>query len=327
MTPASVLDAVLALLPVGVAVGDDRDRRLRAGCRGLRERRGEGPRVGVDDRLEVGGGLLGGVDRVDGTACTVPSGIRALPVAVEEVAALPVVRSRVRVSPGGRSGCHGVPCAGWRPPRRHRTPRPRWARCTTRSRRPAGSSSRPGPRMPCRRHAGVTGGHHDGGLAEVLDDVGEGVTGRVVGERDGADVLGGPRRGEGRDGGACRGIPVGLLLAPPERAAGPRASTRRAATTSAIRDFMPPVNYAVPARTVLRAWSGRSAHEGSGDQRGCLPMAPRVSWNHGGGGGGSQRYPLLRRCLDRLPASPALRRQKDPGRRLPGPSVGGGGGI
>ena len=193
MMPFERLDPGRARLPVGVAVGDHRDRRLRPGCRGLRQGLHQRPLGRVDDGLERGCRLGGRVDRVDLHGVHGAERHQRLALAVEEVAALAeralepegLSGGEVRV-PGraGRRGGHHPALAVGGEGDGHGV-RPRHVA----GQRP-GDVEGAGGRVAVARD--VARGDGDLRVAEVLDRGGEGRLRGVVGERHGREVLGGP---------------------------------------------------------------------------------------------------------------------------------------
>ena len=267
MTPASVLDAVLALLPVGVAVGDDRDGRLRAGCRGLGERRGQRPRVGVDDRLELGGGLRGGVDRVELHGVHGAERHQGLAVAVEEVAAgaARALELERLVRRRGR-GATASPAAGWRRPSARRTPRPAPARCTTRSRCPAGSRSPTGRSSRSTRRARTSPAvTWTGASARSFTAAAKPVFVASSAKGTGARSLADQPAAKAVTAACGGGVAVGLALAPPERTAQPEGEDDDGGDDE--RDPGPHD----PSQLCRGA-----AHPASGRDPGQVPMAPPV---------------------------------------------------
>jgi hypothetical protein len=215
-----VLDAVRARGPVGVAVGDHRDRSLRPGCRGLGEGLGQRPLGGAHDGLELGGRLGGRVDRVDLHGVHRAERHQRLALAVEEVTALaegalePELLADREVGVPGRPlrGRRDLPAVAVRGDGDRHGIRPRHA-----------TGQRPGHVERAGRGVAVA---HDGArgdldrrVAEVLDGRRERRLGGVVGKGNGREVLGGPGLRIGGDRGSGGVVAVGLALPPPQRTA------------------------------------------------------------------------------------------------------------
>ena len=188
------------------------------------------------------------------TLCTVPRGMSGSPARSTRSPRSPVVRSIEKVSPGGRSGCHGVPAPGVAtchasperltvvgtsydqatpPGRVHRTARPADAVSPSRALSPTVTSTGDVPRSL------TTSGKASRTAVSANGTVLTSLATHAAAKAESAAFAAA----------SCSAPCWRHHHTPPA----PATSTRRAATSRAMRDFMSSVNYAPPTGTPAAA--------------------------------------------------------------------------